>query len=220
VNIYDHLETAVDVYPLGPLGSGTNVGIVSRGNSGIVIDAPPYSKEMILGIAEKKSIKLQYLFITHSHWDHIGDAALLKKCGLRIYAHELDRQIIEDPEKTEPKMRAYWPIDACSVDYVINDDDAFSVCGLSIQALWIPGHSPGGIAYCFKDLDICFVGDTLFYKTIGRSDFPGGNKQLLFKNIRNKLYALPDETIVIPGHGRLTTIGEEKNKNPYVRPRS
>jgi glyoxylase-like metal-dependent hydrolase (beta-lactamase superfamily II) len=219
VNIYNQLQTTIDVYPLGPLGSGTNVGIIAHGGCGIVIDAPPDTAREILAIAKEKKIHLQYLFITHSHWDHITDAPLLKKQGIKVYAHELDRQILENPEKIKPEMRSYWNIDRCEVDRVLGDGEKFSACGLDIEALWVPGHVPGGTAYFFRNQSICFVGDTLFAGTVGRSDLPGGNKHTLFKSIREKLYALADGTTIIPGHGHLTTVGEEKRGNPYVRPR-
>jgi glyoxylase-like metal-dependent hydrolase (beta-lactamase superfamily II) len=105
------------------------------------------------------------------------------------------------------------------VDHILTDGVHFKIGELSVQTLWIAGHVEGGAAYYFKDLGICFVGDTLFAKTVGRSDLPGGNKHALFKNIREKLYPLPDETQVIPGHGWLTPIGKEKRENPYVRPK-
>jgi glyoxylase-like metal-dependent hydrolase (beta-lactamase superfamily II) len=144
----------------------------------------------------------------------------LQKQGLRVYAHELDRRVMENPEQIAAELRAYRCIDACLVDCVIADGAAFSLCGLRIEARWIPGHTPGGMAYFFKDLGICFAGDTLFARKVGRSDFPGGDKHALFRSIREKLYTLPDETMIIPGHGYLTTIGEEKRENPYVRLRN
>jgi glyoxylase-like metal-dependent hydrolase (beta-lactamase superfamily II) len=220
MNIYNKLGIMVDIYPLGPQGSRTNVGIITHENSGIVIDAPPDAAPEILSIAEKRGVRLQHLLITHCHWDHITDALPLKNRGLKVYAHELDRQVMENPEQIEPEMRAYQHIGACSVDQIVADGTTFSICGLSVEALWIPGHTPGGLAYFFKGLGICFVGDTLFARKVGRSDFPGGDKHALFRSIREKLYTLPDETIVIPGHGYLTTIGEEKRENPYLRPRN
>jgi glyoxylase-like metal-dependent hydrolase (beta-lactamase superfamily II) len=219
MNIYDQSGITVDIYPLGPLGSGTNVGIIANGNNGIVIDAPPDAAREILSVAKNRGLHLQYLFITHCHWDHITDASLLRKHGLKVYAHELDRQVMENPEQIVPEMRAYWHINECSVDYVVKDGEIFSICGLRVQAFWVPGHTPGGMAYFFGDLGICFVGDTLFARTVGRSDLPGGDKHILFKSIREKLYILPEATVIIPGHGHLTTVGEEREENPYIRPR-
>ncbi|MDR1590654.1 MAG: MBL fold metallo-hydrolase [Puniceicoccales bacterium] len=217
MNIYNQLDITVDVYHLGPLR--TNVGLVVRQGEGIVIDAPPESSEAIFSIAMERKIQLKALLITHYHWDHIGNASIFRERGLEVYAYALDVPFIEHVERAEPLLSADFPIESCKVDHVLNDGARFEVCELSVQTLWISGHTEGGAAYYFKDIGICFVGDTLFSGTVGRSDFPGGNKHALFKNIREKLYALSDETQVIPGHGWLTTIGKEKNENPYVRPR-
>jgi glyoxylase-like metal-dependent hydrolase (beta-lactamase superfamily II) len=217
VNIYNQLDTAVDVYPLGPLR--TNVGFIVRQGRGFVIDAPPESAETIFSIAAQKKIQLKALLITHYHWDHIGDASIFRERGLEVYAYALDVPPIECVERAEPLLPMDFPIKSCKVDHILTDGVRFTIGELSVQTLWIAGHVEGGAAYYLKDLGICFVGDTLFAGTVGRSDFPGGNKHTLFKNIRGKLYLLPDETQVIPGHGWLTTIGKEKRENPYVRPK-
>jgi glyoxylase-like metal-dependent hydrolase (beta-lactamase superfamily II) len=218
VEIYNQLGTAVDVYSLGPLR--TNVGLIIRGGHGIVIDAPPESAETIFSIAMEKKVQLKALLITHYHWDHIGSASAFRERGLEAYAYALDVPFIERVERTELLLPSDFSIESCKVDRVLGDGENFTLHELSIQALWISGHTAGGVAYYFKDIGVCFVGDTLFAGTVGCSDLPGGNKHALFKNIREKLYALPDETQIIPGHGWLTTIGKEKRENPYVRPKN
>jgi glyoxylase-like metal-dependent hydrolase (beta-lactamase superfamily II) len=218
VEIYNQLNAAVDVYPLGPLR--TNVGLIIRGGQGIVIDAPPGSVETIFSIAIEKKVQLKALLITHYHWDHIGNASIFREGGLEVYAYALDAPFIEHVERTELLLPSDFPVESCKVDHTLSDGAHFTIGELSVRALWISGHVEGGVAYYFKDLGVCFVGDTLFAGTVGRSDLPGGNKHNLFKNIREKLYLLPDETQIIPGHGWLTTIGEEKQKNPYVRPKN
>jgi glyoxylase-like metal-dependent hydrolase (beta-lactamase superfamily II) len=217
VNIYNQLGTTIDVYPLGPLR--TNVGLIVQQGQGFVIDAPPESAETIFSIATKKKIQLKALLITHYHWDHIGDASIFRERGLEVYAYALDVPFIEHVEHAELLLPIDFLIESCKIDHILADGIHFTIGELSVQALWIAGHVKGGVAYYFKDFGVCFVGDTLFAGTVGRSDFPGGNKHTLFRNIREKLYFLPDETQVIPGHGWLTTIGKEKRENPYVRPR-
>jgi glyoxylase-like metal-dependent hydrolase (beta-lactamase superfamily II) len=217
VNIYDQFGITVAVYSLGPLR--TNIGLIVRQGQGIVIDASPESAEAIYAIATEKKIQLKTLLITHYHWDHVGSASIFREKGLEVYAYALDVSLIEHIEHAA-LLLPDSSIKSCKVDHVLNDGDEFTACGLSVRALWISGHTEGGVAYYFKDLGICFVGDTLFAGTVGRSDLPGGNKRVLFQNIREKLYILPDETQVIPGHGWLTTIGKEKKENPYVRPKN
>jgi glyoxylase-like metal-dependent hydrolase (beta-lactamase superfamily II) len=202
---------------MGPLR--TNVGLVVCQGQGIVIDAPPESTETIFSIALEKKIQLKILLITHYHWDHIGSASIFRKKGLAVYAYMLDAPFIEHTERAKLLLPLDFSIESCKVDHILGDGENFTLQELSVQALWISGHTEGGVAYYFKDLGVCFVGDTLFARTVGRSDLPGGNKHALFENIRKKLYSLPDETQVIPGHGWLTTIGKEKKENPYVRPK-
>jgi glyoxylase-like metal-dependent hydrolase (beta-lactamase superfamily II) len=129
MNISNKLGIIVNIYPLGPQGSGTDVGIITHENSGIVIDAPPGAASEILSIAEERGVRLQHLLITHYHWDHITDALPLKNRGLKIYAHELDRRVMEDPEEIEPKMLAYQHIDVCLGDQIVADKTTFSLCG-------------------------------------------------------------------------------------------
>ncbi|MDR2200628.1 MAG: MBL fold metallo-hydrolase [Puniceicoccales bacterium] len=217
MNIYQQGNIAVDTYSLGDLR--TNIAIVAHGEEAIVIDAPLGTAKMIFDEIDGRKLRLRYLLITHNHWDHSGDASFFAERNIPIFAQERDCYLIAHPEDYDIFMEPDLHIKPCTVDYPLGDGENLSLCGLDIQTRWIPGHTSGGAAYYFRDLAICFVGDTLFAKTVGRSDLPGGDKHALFESIREKLYSLPDETVVVPGHGYLTTIGAEKYGNPYVRPK-
>jgi glyoxylase-like metal-dependent hydrolase (beta-lactamase superfamily II) len=103
-------------------------------------------------------------------------------------------------------------------DELLHDGDQLSLAGSRWNVLHTPGHSPGGVTFYHEESGQALVGDTLFQGSIGRTDFPGSDTQTLLKSIRKRLYALPDETVIYPGHGEPSTIGREKRTNPFVRP--
>ncbi|UPA28115.1 MAG: MBL fold metallo-hydrolase [Verrucomicrobiota bacterium] len=216
MEIYAQNGVSVELFKLGPLR--TNVGLISKNQQAMIVDAPPDSADFLTQYLQEKHLEPTALLITHHHWDHISDAYIWHNQNVSIYAQKHDATEIEHPDNRLLATYADVTVTPCPVDHVLQDGDTFLLLGLTIQMLWIPGHVQGGAAYFFKDLQLCFVGDTLFAHSVGRSDLPGGDKHVLFRSIREKLYTLPDETMVIPGHGHTTTIGYEKTTNPFVRP--
>ena len=155
------------------------------------------------------------ILLTHGHFDHIaGVDALKEKCGAKVYCHEKEEEVCGSPKLNSS---ANWG-DAFIVkpDVLFKTDEVFEAAGMSCKVLFTPGHTPGGACYYFEDAGVVFAGDTLFYMSVGRTDFPGGSMMTLVKSIREQLFTLPDETLVLPGHMDETTIGFEKGHNPFL----
>jgi len=179
----------------------------------LVID-PGEDGEEILAAVARAGLTVKLIVNTHGHFDHVGaNALLVEKTGAPLYIHVSDAPFL-------PRIKEHAAIYGLKVrtspppDRVLHGGETLTVGELQIKVLHTPGHTPGGI--CLHVGDHLFSGDTLFADSVGRTDLPGGSHDDLVEAIREKLFDLPDETIVHPGHGPDTTIGREKRLNPYV----
>ncbi len=183
-----------------------------------VID-PGLEPEKIIDHLEQHGLTPVAILNTHGHGDHIGGNAALKKrwpdCPVVIGA--------DDAEKlTDPKMNLSAgfgiPMISPPADATVGDGDVYETAGVEFQVQAIPGHSIGHVVFLWKGREpaVVFVGDTIFAGSVGRTDFPDGDHNQLISGIRSKLFALPDDTILLPGHGPETTVGEEKRNNPFA----
>lgn len=195
---------------------GTNCYMIADETTGCgaVID-PGADGAVLLRKAEERGIKLQYILLTHTHYDHIGAVAELKRAtGAAIAVGAEDADGLHDGRWNLSAFTGET-IAPTEADILLRDGDELQMGNLRIRALFTPGHTKGGI--CFLAGDDLFAGDTLFAQSVGRSDFPGGNPQTLLHSIRTKLMTLEDGVRVYPGHGPATTIGAERRGNPYLR---
>jgi glyoxylase-like metal-dependent hydrolase (beta-lactamase superfamily II) len=207
----------VTVVKCGQLGTNTSFIENTQNGEVALIDAPFGSFEAAKKILPSGARVISLLF-THGHWDHIGDAYLFREAGARTHAHALDRPMIEHTDAIGRYLGAPGNLIPCPIDGDITDGAVVTVGDwLTISCRWVPGHSPGGLAFYVKSLGCVFCGDTLFRGCIGRSDLPGGDEGALISAIGEKILPLPDDTIVIPGHGAFTTVGNEKATNDYLR---
>lgn len=196
---------------------GTNCYIVGCEETAqaLVIDPGGFA-DIIWQEAQKAGYEITQIVLTHGHADHTMEAGKLQMLagGVPIAISENDAFMLENPIMSGAMMfgmRA-MPI---SADIYLKDQDEVVVGNLTFSVLHTPGHTPGCISlYAPGHL---FSGDTLFEHSIGRTDLPGGNTEEILMSITTKLFVLPDETVVYPGHGMKTTIGEEKKNNPFVR---
>lgn len=178
-----------------------------------MIDAPEGSAAWLAA----REIVPSALLLTHQHLDHVHDAAAIAARGVPVYAWSpyLRALTLED---FLASFGFALRIDPYPVDEVLSGRTALSLGGAEILLSHIPGHSPDSVTYHLPALGAVFSGDTLMAGGIGRSDFPDGSEAQLAQGIREKLYTLPEDTVVFPGHGPATTIGAERAGNPYVRP--
>ena len=182
---------------------------------GLVID-PADNIKGIVAEAQKNNLRINYTVNTHGHVDHIsGNTEMQKATGAKIIVHEDDAIMLTDTPAMILKM--FGAKASPSADILVKDGDIISTGNVELKVIHTPGHSPGGI--CLYTPGYVFTGDTLFVEAVGRTDLPGGSWQTLNKAVKEKLFVLPDETKVMPGHnyGRTptSTIGHEKKHNPF-----
>lgn len=184
-------------------------------NEGFLIDPGDY-EEKILAVLKERDVKLQAIYLTHGHLDHMMAAERIREeYGVSVYCHVEELAVLADPVKnlTGRFLRHAYVLDGVRP---LRDGEEFFCAGVKIKLFHTPGHTPGGCCYYLPQEGILFSGDTLFYRSIGNTEFPGGSMGTIVRSIREKLYTLPEETVVYAGHGETTDIGSEKRENPYV----
>ncbi len=198
---------------VGPLETNCYV-LATKADSRAVIIDPGAEECKIKKILDKHKLRPEAVINTHGHIDHIGCD---DKFGVAVYIHKLDAPLLENPELNLSSFLS-MPFTISSDIHTLEQGDKIELGGLSFEVIHVPGHTPGGIALLLADSGnkILFSGDSLFCGSIGRTDFKGGDNELLVKSVKEKLLVLPDDTLVYPGHGSSTTIGEEKRENPYL----
>lgn len=188
-------------------GYGVNCSILSQGSKAWIVD-PGNEGERIIALLAQNSLEPIGILLTHAHFDHItGTAALQKEFpSLPVYVGTPDTVMFGHPFNQLPDE---YP--SIGTPANIHDASELTIC----EVIKTPGHTPGGVCYYFPEDKLLLSGDTLFAGSVGRTDFPGGSMAELLNSLR-KLMELPDDTLVIPGHGDFTSIGEERRSNPYI----
>ncbi len=198
---------------VGPLDVNCYILGCESTHEAAVID-PGGGAESIIASLAADGLKLTHILLTHGHWDHVGAVAELKKrFDPRICLHKADEEIYCDA----PEHAAMFGFQAAHpppVDHFLDNGGSLHVGDLEITVFHTPGHTPGSV--CFLTRGKVFSGDLLFKCSIGRTDLPGGDLDTLLKSIREVVFALPDDTPVLPGHGPGTTVSDEKTLNPFL----
>ena len=209
----------INTYELGQLGTNCYLLYPDNTNLAIVVDAPLEAAEEIPARLKADGKTLAAILLTHGHWDHLWDAGELQKItGAKLYAGAKGGELVESPEFQRQNLYAESDFAAAKIDVSVKDGDTLDIAGLKIKCFEAEGHCPGSIVYYTDDGEhkYLFAGDVLFSGSVGRSDLWGGDFSKLEKAIKTRIYTLPDETIVLPGHGEATTVEIEKRSNPYV----
>lgn len=201
--------------PSGALQANTYLAVDEKTNKGFIVDPGGYNKVLTKEVRDN-DVNIKYIILTHGHSDHI--------CGVnehkaefpdaKIVAYKDEEAMLENPNLNQsPGFGVPYSTKA---DILVSDGDELKVGDVTLKFIHTPGHTEGGMCIYVKEAKALFSGDTLFRQSIGRTDFPGGSYKEIMDSIRKKLFLLPDDTNVFPGHMGTTSIGFEKENNPFV----
>jgi hydroxyacylglutathione hydrolase len=206
-----------ETFPVGPLRCNCTLLANLETLDAIVVDPGDEIADILARLA-RHHLTLRQIIITHAHIDHIGGAAQLKRItGAPVLFHQADLPILAMLE-----MQAGWlgipTPEQVALDQSAEDGLSAGIPGLDAEVIHTPGHTPGSICLLFPKQELLLAGDTLFAGSVGRTDLPGGDTKALLRSIHTRLLALPENTLVVPGHGEETTLGQERETNPFLQP--
>jgi hydroxyacylglutathione hydrolase len=204
-----------EIIPVGPLQCNCSIIGDETTHEGMVID-PGDDIEEILALIRKHSLKIKQIVITHAHIDHVGGAMKLRKLtGAPVLLNQNDYALLKmlDVQAAWIGMPSPGSVD---IDQSLGHTDKVKAGTLEAGVIHTPGHTEGSICLYFATEKKLIAGDTLFAGSIGRTDLPGGSYDKILNSLHDRVLALPDETVVVPGHGPLTTIGDERETNPFL----
>lgn len=208
---------SVQIFEFNPFQENTIVLYDETGEA-VVVDPGCYELDEVKALdnfIDSKKLKIKYLLNTHCHIDHVlGNDHVKEKYKIPFLIHEVDLQVLKAVKSYAsnygfPKYHEALP------DAFVKENELIKFGNTELSVLFVPGHSPGHVAFYNAAQKILIGGDVLFKRSIGRTDLPGGNFETLIQSIHQKFFTLPPEVIVYPGHGDLTTIEEEKHSNPF-----
>lgn len=189
----------------------TNTYLALNGERAFVVD-PGADADRILAAAEAEGAKIEWVLLTHAHFDHIGGVAELQRAGAQVVLHRDDLGIVSSFKNLAfyagVKVEKFLP------DVTVSGGETLDVAGVNVRVIHTPGHTAGGV--CYVADDIIFTGDTLFELSYGRTDFPTGSFKELKNSVLNKLFVLPGDYRLLPGHGAPTTLAFEREHNPIL----
>ena len=206
-------------FTLNPFQENTYI-IWDENGTGIIVDPGCYTyeeRQTLKNFLEEKNIALTHILNTHAHIDHVlGVEYFRQEYKIPFYLHPKDEPLLKDAAN-RAQVYGFPHYQAYEVDVWYEDNQVLKIGEMEIKILFVPGHAPGHVALYFEKEGLLFDGDVLFRRSVGRTDFQLCNHADLVHSIQTQLYTLPESTIVYPGHGGSTTIGDEKVSNPYVK---
>ena len=205
----------VEMLTVGPIGE--NCFLFRRQDSDrlLVVD-PGEEGDRILAAVEATGAEVEAILLTHCHFDHIGAVApVAKATGAPVYCPEIELPLLADINAFVP-WPEFGPFESHDAEETVKGGETLELAGMEIDVIFTPGHSPGHVTYSIRGEPAIFSGDVLFQGSVGRVDLPGGDGPTLMASIAGLLDALPDETVVHPGHMGLTTLGAERATNPFL----
>ena len=204
----------IKVFVEGPIDANNYLITDKKSNEAVLIDCSAAGEGFVSSVKES-GVKLKYILLTHGHFDHLLGIDEFKKIfGVDTYVSKDDMTQVNLVPDMMQMFAGMMPVQISDINHFINDGDEFFIGGTKIKAIATPGHTKGGMCYLIEDK--LFSGDTLFQGSVGRCDLTDGDLNAISNSIKNKLFMLPDETQVFPGHGAKTTIGYEKKYNEIL----
>lgn len=210
----------VETIPVNPFEMNCYIYYDENSQEGVIIDPAAYSdseKEIISDFLNGKKIKIKYILNTHGHIDHIlGNHWAKETFNVPVLIHKSDLSLLNHSAE-QGKMFGMLFQDPPQPDRFIDEGDIIEISGASLKVIYTPGHSPGGVCFIDEKEKVMFVGDTIFKNSIGRTDLWEGDMDLLMDSINNKILHFEDDFKIYPGHYDATTIGEERENNPFLK---
>lgn len=198
---------------LGPLGA--NCYIIYKNEEALIVD-PGGEAEAITHFIDQHQLKPQAILLTHAHFDHIGAVdEIRKRYHIEVYIHEQEKEWLAESSLNRSRLFTGEDIVTGPAEHYLHEG-SMQIGDFHFEVMHTPGHSPGSVSFVFHDQEKVISGDALFFQGIGRTDLPGGDRNILETSIKKRLYLLSDTYTVYPGHGPNTTIGSEKRNNPFV----
>lgn len=205
-----------EIFPVGPLQCNCSVIGDEASREGMVID-PGDDIADILSLIRKHNLTIKQIVITHAHIDHVGGATKLRQAtGAPILLNQNDLALLKMLDVQAAWLGMATP-GKVEIDQDLANGNSVKAGSLSASILHTPGHTEGSVCLYFAPEKKLIAGDTLFAGSIGRTDLPGGSYKKIISSLHERVLALPDETVVVPGHGPLTTIGDERQSNPFLQ---
>jgi hydroxyacylglutathione hydrolase len=214
----------IKTIPVGQLQTNCYLIAAAEGAPGAVID-PGDDADIVISAAREHQVRIETIFLTHAHWDHLGAVGrLVRETGAKVALHRDEAELLTDPQRNlsalmfgseldERTLADRWKLQTSPL-VLLAGEQLVKVGELSLKVLHTPGHTQGGMSLLVKDKVFC--GDLVFYESVGRTDLPGGDEAALHESIHSKIMTLPDEVTIYPGHGPQTTVGWEREHNPYL----
>lgn len=211
----DRDDIAVLSWVVGPIQTSIYVVGCRQTNQAVIIDAGGNANGLLEAI-DSRDWELSEVWLTHAHVDHVAGLNDVKDAqDVPILLHEADKPIYE--AAVQQGMMFGFDIEPLpTVDQYVEEGEVVNVGNLSAQVMWLPGHSPGSVAFYFEEQGLFFGGDVVFAGSIGRIDLPGADPDAMKESLQ-RVKQLPDDTVIFPGHGPKTTVGQEKRANPFLR---
>jgi hydroxyacylglutathione hydrolase len=205
------------MFTVGPVAE--NCFIVRRKGSdaAVVVDPGDEPDRLIEALDQVGVASVEAILITHTHFDHVGAVApVAAATGAPVWCPELEVPVLANIMDFVP-WPGFGPFESYDADHTVKGGETLELAGMTIDVIFTPGHSPGHVTYAIRGEDALFSGDVLFQGSVGRVDLPGGDWPTLLRSIETLLDGHPDETSVFPGHGPVTTLGRERESNPFLR---
>jgi hydroxyacylglutathione hydrolase len=205
----------VRMFSVGPIQENCFLFRREGSDRALIVD-PGDEADRLLGAIEELGVTLDGILLTHTHFDHVGAVApIAKATGAEVWVPEIEKPVLADINSYVP-WPEFGPFESWDAEHTLTGGERLQLAGFEIDVVFTPGHSPGHVTFHVPDEQAVFSGDVLFQGSVGRTDLPGGDPQVLMASLKLLADTLPDETTVHPGHMGITTIGAERATNPFL----